>query len=61
MSKHGFQDRRKKLKYLKMCRGKPQKLVRQYKHLEYADGLKKLTLTIIEERRQRGDMILTYW
>ena len=36
------------------------KMVRQCKGLSYEDRLKKLGLSTLEERRSRGDMILTY-
>ena len=36
------------------------KLVRQYKDLPYEERLKRLNLTKLEDRRERGDMILAY-
>ena len=51
---------KKEIEILENVQRRATKLVRQYKHLEYADRLKKLNLTTLEERRQRGDMILTY-
>ena len=51
---------KKDIEILENVQRRATKLVRQYSHLEYVETLDKLGLTKLEDRRTRGDMILTF-
>ena len=51
---------RKDIDILEKIQRRATKMVPELRHLSYIDRLKRLKLTSLEERRQRGDLIETY-
>ena len=51
---------KKDIELLENCQRRATKMVREVRFMEYEDRLKELKLPKLEDRRVRGDMILTY-